>query len=536
MPSDRSEPQRTSGWPDVPPAWPEAPAASVFTPLVRSPMPPPPMPSTPPPPSAAPAPPVNSVNGLNPLNPGNPGNPVNAVNAAQWPDASPAAATWTDAAPGRWADPSAATWTDATPGRWADPSAAGRTDANSGMPHMDATASTASTASMPAVHVAPPRGPMNPGSWDASATEATSSMPPARATDWDATSAMPTLNAAPPPNAAPPADAVPPVNMAPPMNAASPMYGTNAMNGGNAMPSMPSVPPAGHYAQDPYKPFVTAGQISGPKTPPAHRQQELWDTVFGENGEAIEEYDDESGRPIWLYALVTSIILVLVGALAWAFLAGPLSSASEADQATAPDATPSISVAAARSQTQQVPRLPAYKGTASPVIGVVTDAAAHITLPRLGDPWRVDGDTQTIEATYGFATRQYVSAGMTTRGKQEFAQVMSGPLPRSLAAKYTTPANLAPVASAVMFKARQSWFPKGNKVAKVAQQRLSRNGLTGLIIAYRVDADHARTTVVVAAVNTGGDLPSIVYVAVPALKDDLLPDITTVVRSIKPIR
>ncbi|MGW5265418.1 hypothetical protein ACWEQG_30980 [Microbispora sp. NPDC004025] len=296
-----------------------------------------------------------------------------------------------------------------------------------------------------------------------------------------------------------------------------------------------TAPPPPPQPEDPYRPFVTAGQISGPKTPPAHRQQELWNTVFGENYRAIDEYEEEEpGRPVWLYALVASVVAALVGVLVWAFAAGPLSSGDTAEAATSAKPAPAKSAATAKPQAQ-VPRLPVYKGTASPVNGVVTDTAARITLPRLGGPWQADADPAQIKATYGFTSRQYVPAGMTTKGKREFALVMSGRLAQSLAVKYTTPDNLGPVVSAVMFRARQTQFPKDNKVTKVAQQRLARNGLTGLTAAYKVTADGATTTVVIAAVNTGADLPTIVYMAVPQLKDDLLPDVNTVFRSIKPI-
>ncbi len=305
-----------------------------------------------------------------------------------------------------------------------------------------------------------------------------------------------------------------------------------------ASPHASTAPPPPPQPDDPYRPFVTAGQISGPKTPPAHRQQELWNTVFGENYRAIDEYEDDGpGRPVWLYALVASVVAALVAVLVWAFGAGPLSSGRSAEAATPPK--PSASTPASRSSARpqaQVPQLPVYKGTASPVNGVLTDTAGRITLPRLGGPWQADADPAQTKATYGFTTRQYVPAGMTTKGKREFAVVMSGPLAQSLAVKYTGPDKLGPVLSAVMYRARQTQFPKDNKVTKTAQQRLSRGGLTGLLAAYKVTADGGSTTVVIAAVDTGADLPTIVYMAVPELKNDLLPDINTVVRSIKPIR
>ncbi|WP_203979294.1 hypothetical protein [Planotetraspora silvatica] len=291
--------------------------------------------------------------------------------------------------------------------------------------------------------------------------------------------------------------------------------------------------PAGPRGEDPYKPFVTAGQISGPKTPPAHRQQELWDTVFGDSSQTMDDYDDERGRPVWIFALVATVIVALIGALVWAFVAGPLSS-GDTEKSSAPPADPTPSSAA--KPVVLFPALAAYKGTPSPVKGTVPDADAALSLPRLRGPWKLDANAASVRTKYGFSTRQYVPAGMTTRGKPEFAQVMSGPLPQSLSAKYTTPSKLSPVVAAVMTTARQTLFPKGNTATKVAQQRYSHNGITGMLVTYKVTADHENTTVAVAALNTGEDLPAIVYVAVPELKDDLLPDINSVFKSTRKLK
>ncbi|GII54799.1 hypothetical protein Pth03_31880 [Planotetraspora thailandica] len=311
---------------------------------------------------------------------------------------------------------------------------------------------------------------------------------------------------------------------------ATPGQATPAWSGTSADPAQ-QAPASQDQGADPYKPFVTAGQISGPKTPPAHRQQELWDTVFGDEYQSDEYDDEEQGRPIWVIALVVTVLLALIGIVVWAFLAGPLSSGDSAG-ASAPTPKPSTSATSAK-PTAQFPALAAFTGKPSPVRGKVNDTEAAISLPKLGGPWRVD--TTGAQTAYGFTTRQFVSAGVTTAGKREYAQVMSGPLPQSLSAKYTSPNKLSPVVAAVMTTARQSLFPKGNKAAKLAQQRYSHNGLNGLLVTYKVTVDQEVTTVAVAALDVGKDVPSIVYVSVPGLKDNLLPDINTVFASVRPI-
>ncbi|GLX00759.1 hypothetical protein [Microtetraspora sp. NBRC 16547] len=295
-------------------------------------------------------------------------------------------------------------------------------------------------------------------------------------------------------------------------------------------------PQEGMDPADPYRPFVTAGQISGPKTPPAHRQEELWNTVFGPEGERGPDdyYDDEGGRPIWLFALIGSVVVALIAALVWAFVSGPLSS-GDAPADTKPSAKPSAKQSAPVAAKPQSLPLPTYKGTPSPVSGTVTDSAGQITLPKLGGPWQLDQRTQHIQDTYGFATRQYVPAGTTPEGKLQFAQVMTGPLAQSLAGKYTSEDDLGPVINSVMFQTRQKLFDKDNKVSKAAQQRVSRGGMTGELIAFTVKNGSEQTTAVVAALNAGGDLPTIVYMQVPKQKDELLPDINTVFKQIRPV-
>ncbi|GAA3808180.1 hypothetical protein GCM10022226_30340 [Sphaerisporangium flaviroseum] len=296
---------------------------------------------------------------------------------------------------------------------------------------------------------------------------------------------------------------------------------------------------------DPYKPFVTAGQISGPKTPPPERQQELWNTVFGDNYEAIGDEAEAAGggKRVWLFALVASVGVALVAALLWAVLAGPLRSAPAETEASKGKGTPKASTSSAgkagtgTTKPQSIGRLPRYPGDASPRAGVLTDKVSAISLARLGGPWRLDLDTQRVQSTYGFSTRQYVAAGTDAAGTPRFAQVMTGPLATALAGKYSAsaPGKLTPVISSVAFAARNKFFPPGNKVVKTAEQRLSAGGRPARVVAYQILAGRTKTTLVVGAVSTGAERPVIVYMSVPDSKKELLPDINTIFSSIRPV-
>ncbi|MEU0518986.1 hypothetical protein [Streptosporangium sp. NPDC006007] len=285
----------------------------------------------------------------------------------------------------------------------------------------------------------------------------------------------------------------------------------------------------GRDPSDPYRPFVTAGQISGPKTPPPERQQELWDTVFGDNYQAMGDEDDldGEGRPVWVFALVGSVVIAVVGALLWAFMAGPLAAAKEEPS---PQVRPSATTK--KPPKAQVPgRLPRFPGKGSPVDGTLSDQTAAITVARLGGPWRQD-QRRTVPAVYGFSTRQYVPAGTDSAGRAQFAQLMSGTLSPRLKSKYTSPETLAPVINAVASGARKKFFPEGNSARKTAQQSLSVNGVPGQLAAYEITSGDSTTLMVVGVVSTGADLPAVVYMSVPDTLKELRPDITTVFKTL----
>ncbi|MFD9939656.1 hypothetical protein ACFWYW_31640 [Nonomuraea sp. NPDC059023] len=281
---------------------------------------------------------------------------------------------------------------------------------------------------------------------------------------------------------------------------------------------------------DPDRPFVTAGQISGSRTPPPERQQELWNTVFGDNYQEIgddgKESLDEPGKPVWLFALAASVAVALVIALVWAFVAGPL--ASESEPTDPPAAKPQASGKPTPTKpSTTIGPLKRFPGKAAPVMGVVPDQQAGISVPRLGGTWLLD-QRPLVKTTYGYDTRQYVQVGTDT-----YANLMTGPLPQRLAASYTSKDDLEPVIKQVVLSARKRFFPEDNKVRKIAQQPLKINGSTGRLIAYELTSGTGKATIVTAAINTANELPAIVYMSIPGDAKRLLPDINTVVKQIK---
>ncbi|MCA2219752.1 hypothetical protein [Nonomuraea aurantiaca] len=290
--------------------------------------------------------------------------------------------------------------------------------------------------------------------------------------------------------------------------------------------------PGSNLSRDPSDPdhrFVTAGQISGSRTPPPERQQELWNTVFGDDYQAMGEPEslDNPGKPLWIYALAGSVAIALVGAVLWAFLAGPLATNTPATTNTAA-AKPSTSASASPTKaTSSIPRLPRWSGKAAPVTGIVANPSAGITVPRLGGTWQQD-QRATVKTTYGFDTRQYV-----VTGNNSSAQILTGPLPAKLASSFTSEDDLEPVIKQVVLNARKRFFPVGNTVKKIAQQPIKVGQSSGRVIAYALTSGTEKATIVTAAINTGKDVPAIVYMSIPSTSKQLLPDINTVIKQIK---
>ncbi|MFC4006429.1 hypothetical protein ACFOY2_04300 [Nonomuraea purpurea] len=283
---------------------------------------------------------------------------------------------------------------------------------------------------------------------------------------------------------------------------------------------------------DPDRRFVTAGQISGSRTPPPERQQELWNTVFGDQQDRADQdraLDDEpQGKPVWIYALGGSVAIALVGALLWAFLAGPLAPEDAASSAATEEKATTPPKPTATKSSTTIGALPQYPGKASPVIGRVTDAQARISLPRLGGKWLLDQrGTVTVKGTYGFDTRQYVQLA-----PDRYAQLMSGPLSPRLAEHYQQD-NLEPVIRQVVLSARKRFFPEDNKVRKIAQQPIKVGDSTGRLVAYSLTSQTEKATIVTMAVNTGGEVPAIIYMSIPSDGKQLLPDIRRVMGQLK---
>jgi hypothetical protein len=182
--------------------------------------------------------------------------------------------------------------------------------------------------------------------------------------------------------------------------------------------------------------------------------------------------------------------------------------------------------------------LPVFRGTKSKVAGRITDRVAGVSYARFGPPWHrpklrnrgtsgaelIDGNKNGGPGTYWYVA------------------VYSGQLPARFTSGATGPDALRAATELYGQNWAENLYSDQGKRTELAGQPLTVDGRKGWLTTFRMThtdgtprAQKSQTEVVV-AVDTGRPVPAIVTVTVPDNKNQLLPDINTVVRSLHVIR
>ncbi|MCW2888673.1 MAG: hypothetical protein JWL58_5535 [Streptosporangiaceae bacterium] len=174
-------------------------------------------------------------------------------------------------------------------------------------------------------------------------------------------------------------------------------------------------------------------------------------------------------------------------------------------------------------------RLRPFPGKGSKVTGVIVDKIAGLAYARLGAPWKTKG------------------AGSHSAG-QEYS--VEKPKFRWLTGAYSAPMEdkLAPAATgpqalraAAELTAQESVKLLDGKLTPIAGQQLKVNGRPAWLAGYRAGFTNSisgvtERTMVVVAVNTGRRLPGVMEISVAKQVYKLLPDILTLIKSLKVVR
>jgi hypothetical protein len=177
-----------------------------------------------------------------------------------------------------------------------------------------------------------------------------------------------------------------------------------------------------------------------------------------------------------------------------------------------------------------------YDGDPSGVDGRIEDRDAGLSYAKLADPWQEsDGGDR------GFTARQYLIAEQGGPGINWYAEIASMPLGEASRPFYTGPNSLREVAEAQSRELQVREYPPGSRREEVAGTELSVSGHKAWLTGFRLSFSDPRFsvsdgTVVVVAVDTGQDQPGILYASIPGTREELRPDINTVVESLRVLR
>lgn len=181
-------------------------------------------------------------------------------------------------------------------------------------------------------------------------------------------------------------------------------------------------------------------------------------------------------------------------------------------------------------------KLMTFKGSGSPVAGVLADPASGLSVPKFGGGW-VEPTKKNKLAQSGWSGQQILVT--EKKGTQLwYGTVLTaplGPVERRIWAKGGD-LQKNTVAVAASLEGRLYGFPHTGK--DLASQPLQVGGRNGWLVARYLKYDRApiRSTaevVVTALVDTGEQYPSVLFVSMPNTHKKLWPDINTVISQLK---
>jgi hypothetical protein len=233
------------------------------------------------------------------------------------------------------------------------------------------------------------------------------------------------------------------------------------------------------------------------------------------------------GKKWWLIGGVVAAVVVAAVAVPLALIGGKSSSA-HGKSGQSPSAP-----SAGRSPTSAFPVFP---GKASPVTGRVTDAKAGLSWSRLGKPWVLDSKV-AVDIDKGMKS---ITSTFKSQGKKVSwaAVVASGVVGPDAKFHYGGPATLEGAALGYVNNVLPKDYVSDSSPALESSHRVTVSGRPGwlmqLAIRYHVPGlDATEDTDVVVVVDTGRSVPSVFVLAIPNDANNLLPDITAELNSLR---
>lgn len=262
------------------------------------------------------------------------------------------------------------------------------------------------------------------------------------------------------------------------------------------------------------------------------------DTGHAAEEEHAADADLPTGQPGTgsAFALALGGIVVVLLLFATAGMLMP-DTAPERPSGAAPFTSPPPELAPAPAPTATKGRpagpLSEYDGDPSGVKGRIEDREAGLSYAKLDNPWQ-----ESNGGDRGFTAWQYLITEQSGPGVNWYAEIASMPLGDANKHLYTGPGSLREVAEAQSRDLQVRAYPQGSRREEVAGTGLSVSGHKAWLTGFRLSFSDPRFsvtdgTIVVVAVDTGKERPGILYTAIPGTREELRPDINTVVESLR---
>ncbi|MFI6320324.1 hypothetical protein ACIBG8_22510 [Nonomuraea sp. NPDC050556] len=165
--------------------------------------------------------------------------------------------------------------------------------------------------------------------------------------------------------------------------------------------------------------------------------------------------------------------------------------------------------------------LAALPGTATKVVGTVSDKKSKVEYPRLGKPWKLKS-----YAPFTIAQRSGKVA-------QPHTMIASAMLPGATPAKPSSEADYRALAARAAQWAVRTQFPADSDVTWNASQKLATG--TGWVLGFEVSYGDKTSQAVVAVVEVGKTKPAMVLATIPDSGKDHWRDLNTLVEGLRPL-
>ncbi|GAA3232299.1 hypothetical protein GCM10010468_63970 [Actinocorallia longicatena] len=176
-----------------------------------------------------------------------------------------------------------------------------------------------------------------------------------------------------------------------------------------------------------------------------------------------------------------------------------------------------------------------FKGTASPVVGTVTDALSGLVYPKFGGKWVVP--TKQNKLGQSGWTGQQIMVTEHVGTQYWYGTILSSPL-SPIERRVATEGDVKKTAIAASASLRTRLYAFRHATKPVASQEITVSGHKGWVVAdyltYKRPGIKATGEVVVTAVvDTGREVPAVLFVSMPNTAKKSWPDINAVLTKMK---